>query len=232
MRAASSSAARRGELFTEPWHPYTLGPAEFDPAAGGRAAAPPALDPRQPALAPRPAAGLRLRAALPAPLRRAATEQPALAGAGGHEAACFISPEQRSRRAPRAAGRSRRRRDRALRPTSAAASRRSTSRSISPSAAACCRGQRRTRLCRRRRLASRSARARPWGWWANPAAANPPSARCLVRLYELTAGRLLLDGPRHRALEPAASCGRSGARCRWCSRIPTPRSIRAGGSAI
>ena len=29
----------------------------------------------------------------------------------------------------------------------------------------------------------------------------------------------------------SASCGRSGSGCRWCSRTPTPRSIRAGASA-
>ena len=47
-------------------------------------------------------------------------------------------------------------------------------------------------------------RAKPWGWSANPAAANPPSGRALLRLYELTAGSVVIDGDDVATLSPEA----------------------------
>ena len=56
--------------------------------------------------------------------------------------------------------------------------------------------------------------------------------RCLVRLYDITAGHFAFEGEDISQLSRPPAAAASGGRCRWCSRIPMPRSIRAGGSAI
>ncbi len=87
--------APRAIVFKTPWHPYTWGLLEFDPAAGGCPAAPPDVHP----------AAIRLRCwhcRRAAPSRRAAAtafdpcgQRPELSGANGHAAACFLPPAER-----------------------------------------------------------------------------------------------------------------------------------------
>ena len=51
-------------------------------------------------------------------------------------------------------------------------------------------------LCRRRRVVHASTRARRWRWSASPAAASRRSASCILRLFDITAGQVVLDGQR------------------------------------
>ena len=52
-------------------------------------------------------------------------------------------------------------------------------------------------------------------------------ARCLVRLHEPDAGRIDYAGVDVLALEGRRPARATTAASRWCSRIPTARSIRA-----
>ena len=83
------------DLFKSPWHPYSWGLLDSDPAAGRRPAAAIEIHRRQSAVAAGAAAGV-------APSRRAAAivftrcgERPELGGANGHQAACFLPPSER-----------------------------------------------------------------------------------------------------------------------------------------
>ena len=75
---------------------------------------------------------------------------------------------------------------------------------------------------------STSTGARRCRWSANPAAASPPSAAPILRLFELDRRRqVLLDGERIDNISRPASCGRCAGACRWCSRTRSAASIRA-----
>ena len=52
-------------------------------------------------------------------------------------------------------------------------------------------------------------------------------ARSVLRLVEPTSGAIKLNGTDITGLKQSQRCGRTGARCRSCSRIRSPRSIRA-----
>ena len=54
--------------------------------------------------------------------------------------------------------------------------------------------------------------------------------RAILRLFDITAGQVVLDGQRIDDLPPAR-CGRCAGACRWCSRTRSPASIRACGCA-
>ena len=56
-------------------------------------------------------------------------------------------------------------------------------------------------------------------------------ARCIMRLHDLTSGRIVFDGQRHLRARRMPSCGQSAGGCRWSSRIRTARSTRGAGSA-
>ena len=68
-------------------------------------------------------------------------------------------------------------------------------------------------------------------WSANPAAASRRSAAAWCGSTTSPSGELRFQGQDIAPARAGASCGRSAARCRWCSRTPTPRSIRAAASA-
>jgi peptide/nickel transport system ATP-binding protein len=83
------------ELFTQPWHPYTWGLHDsIPPLEGARLRRLPSIPGSPPSLLSLPpgcafAPRCRYRFA-------PCAERPALAGAGGHEAACFIPLEERA----------------------------------------------------------------------------------------------------------------------------------------
>ena len=54
------------------------------------------------------------------------------------------------------------------------------------------------------------------------------TGRSILRLTEPTSGSVILGGEDVIAMGPS-SCARRGARCRWCSRTPSPRSTPRGG---
>ena len=55
-------------------------------------------------------------------------------------------------------------------------------------------------------------------------------ARTLLRLVEADSGAVLYRGIDMLALVRTPRCGASADICRWCSRTPMPRCIRAGAS--
>ena len=68
-----------------------------------------------------------------------------------------------------------------------------------------------------------ACRARRSAWSGSPAAASPRSAGASSGCYELTSGIGHVRGPATSRRCRGASCARSGASCRWCSRTRTRR---------
>ena len=84
------------DLFETPLHPYTAGLIGATPSPGAERGGAAGRHPRHGAGAQRPAAGLRLRAALPAGDAIAAVRTPALAGAACRAAWSPASPPKRT----------------------------------------------------------------------------------------------------------------------------------------
>ena len=78
---------------------------------------------------------------------------------------------------------------------------------------------------------SRCAAARRSASSARPAAASRRSRAASTRLHDLTAGRVVVRRARHLDGSRAAAAARTAGACRWSSRTPTARSIRAAASA-
>ena len=82
------------DVFTSPWHPYSWGLHDsIPPMAGARPRRLPSIPGSPPSLLDLPS-GCAFSPRCKHRFSRCA-EKPALAGEGGHEAACFLSPEQR-----------------------------------------------------------------------------------------------------------------------------------------
>ena len=65
-----------------------------------------------------------------------------------------------------------------------------------------------------------STRAKPWVWWASPAAASPLSARTLIRLIEPTAGAIRFKPARTSPTPTPGACARCAATVQ--NRLPGP----------
>jgi hypothetical protein len=70
-----------------------------------------------------------------------------------------------------------------------------------------------------------SSRAGAWAWSGSRAAASPPSLGCSCGWSSRARAASSWTTPNWSDWMTARS-GRSGVTCRWCSRIPTPRSTR------
>ena len=79
---------------------------------------------------------------------------------------------------------------------------------------------------RRRQLPAGGA-ARRWALVGESGSGKSTLARTLLRLEEPTGGSAHYRGNEIFGLSPARAAAASAARCRWCSRTPTPRSTRA-----
>ena len=236
----SSSRRRSTQIFYDPQHPYTLGPAGLDPAA--RPAARRARSRRSPGQPPsliNLPERLLIPPALPARVRRTARRRrrsSRAAASRGHVDRCWLLAEQkqtlrtldagddRARGAGRvtgeaAGGRARPTRRRTQRPRRRATPLLEVTRprqALPDQGGAHLRRARSARVQRRRRrLLRRAARARRSGSSASRAAASRRTAR--LDPAAARADRRARSRSRARrspTLERRASCGRCGARCR------------------